>query len=56
MNACKCFDEFYFLTGIFPQDPNKLLSINLPVLVDVSLVEQLGDVLVANSSCIYTLL
>ena len=41
----------YFLTGIFPQDLNKLLRINLPVLVDVSLVEQFGDVLVRNGTC-----
>ena len=40
----------YFLTGIFPQDLNKLLGINLSVLVDVSLVEQFGDVLIRNSS------
>ena len=40
----------YFLTGIFPQDLNKLLFINLPVLVDVRLVEQFGDVLVRDSS------
>ena len=41
----------YFLMGIFPHDLNKLLSINPPVLVDVSLVEQLGDVLVRDISC-----
>ena len=40
----------YFLTGISPQDLNKLLVINLPVLVDVSLVEQFADVIVRNIS------
>ena len=40
----------YFLLGIFPQDINKLLGVNLPVLVDVSLVEQFLDVLVRHSS------
>ena len=40
----------YFLLGIVPQDLNKLLGVNLPVLVDVSLVEQFLDVLVRHSS------
>ena len=43
----------YFLTGISPQDLNKLLVINLSVLVDVSLVEQFADVIVRNVSYTY---